>query len=52
MIQYLYSEKAWKLRKPKLLLSICGSSNNFRLSHEMKVVLKEALVRVATSTGG
>ena len=50
MIQFLYSEKGFRINKPQLIISVTGGAQNFTIPTKMKSAFKLGLVKAATST--
>ncbi len=50
MVHYMYSDKQWGLKSPKLIISVTGGAQNFTMSHRMKKAFKEGLIKAAITT--
>ncbi len=50
MIHYMYSKQGWGLTRPKLILSVIGGTQNFKISKRVCEAFKQGLVRAAGST--
>jgi transient receptor potential cation channel subfamily M protein 2 len=50
MVRFMYSEKQWKLKPPKLIISVTGGAQNFTIPHQMKKAFKEGLIKAAITT--
>ena len=42
---------AWRLKKPKLIISVTGGAKNFTMKPNLKNAFKKAVIKAITNTG-
>jgi hypothetical protein len=47
---WLYLQKTWNLKKPKLLISVTGGAGRLPIRNRLKETFSKSLVKVATTT--
>ncbi len=50
VIDFMYNEAKWNLKKPDLILSVIGGSRKFEIPKRMKKAFKIGLIKAAEAT--